>query len=212
MEGGWRSLACRRVSGAGVRAAYPADTPYSAGPAAESLDALRLSRPPRVGSASEATPVPEGLPQPGQPAEFEPESEAAVYGRSVGREELQSPIDQVLVASNCHSLRISMAPKPIGGGGNPATPPGQLARSRSQSAVSPTLALSQHSGHVHPRRRFLSRSMTSRASMLLPRRRSTCGSSRARTQGVARAHCAPWWRGNMMALTEGGQRWFAHTC
>ena len=91
MEGGWRSLACRRVSGAGVRAAYPADTPYSAGPAAESLDALRLSRPPRVGSASEATPVPEGLPQPGQPAEFEPESEAAAYGRSVGREELQIP-------------------------------------------------------------------------------------------------------------------------
>jgi len=52
---------------------------------------LRLSRPPRVGSASEATPVPEGLPQPGQPAEFEPESEAAAYGRSVGREELQIP-------------------------------------------------------------------------------------------------------------------------
>ena len=122
-----------------------------------------------LGPPLRATPVPEGLPQPGQPAEFEPESEAAVYGRSVGREELPSPIDQVLVASNCHSLRISMAPKPIGGGGNPATPPGQLARSRSQSAVSCTLALSQHSGHVHPRRRFLSRSMISRASKLLPR-------------------------------------------
>ena len=60
MEGDWRSLACRRVSGAGVRAAYPADTPYSAGPAAESLDALRLSRPPRVGSASEGDAGPRG--------------------------------------------------------------------------------------------------------------------------------------------------------
>ena len=70
-----------------------------------------------LGPPLRATPVPEGLPQPGQPAEFEPESEAAVYGRSVGREELQSPIDQVLVASTCHSLRISMAPNPIGGGG-----------------------------------------------------------------------------------------------
>ncbi len=42
------------------------------------------------------TPVLDGLLQSGQPAELEPESEATAERRSVGREVLHSPIDQVL--------------------------------------------------------------------------------------------------------------------
>jgi hypothetical protein len=46
-----------------------------------------------------------------------------------------------------------MAPNPIGGGGNRATAPGQLARRRSQSAVRCTLGLCQHYGTQGRRRR-----------------------------------------------------------